>query len=167
MRGGLSLDTNIERCLQSPIFRTLNIATRSSRYRLVSRRRFCYRDSRIQSLCNASQIASPSVGHVDWMLLGRCTGTSAPSFARPIADDQEPVSLSTDSTVTVYLPYKKVFLLIVDLHQCERSKTLACAFSNNVVAYKLEQNRTFCCLRASAGCPEVPSQNIMLSHGRW
>jgi hypothetical protein len=85
-----------------------------------------------------AKIASPSVGHVDWMLLGRCTGTSAPSFARPIADDQEPVSLSIDSTVTVYLPCKKVFLLIADLHQSDRSKTLACAFPDNGVAYKLD-----------------------------
>jgi hypothetical protein len=85
-----------------------------------------------------AKIAPASVDHADWLLLGKCTGTSAPSFVMPIADDQEPASLSFDSTVTVYLPCKKVFLLIADLHKSKRSKTLACAFPNNVVAYKLD-----------------------------
>jgi hypothetical protein len=137
MRRGLALGTNIERCLQFRIFRTFDIATRSPRHRLISRWRSRCHDSRIRVpvRCRAGLPQHRLTTPIDCSLASVREHLRRPLLGR--SGDQEPASLSLDSTVTVYLPCKKVFLLIAALHKSKRSKTLACAFPNNLVAYKL------------------------------
>jgi hypothetical protein len=110
-----------------------------------------------------AKIVSASVGYADWMLLGSCAGTTAPSFARRIAVDQEPMSLPIKLIITVYLPRKKVFLLFADLRRNKRSKTLERAFPERC-----------CCLQSgllvSQGERELRRRvrpNVVSNHGRW
>jgi hypothetical protein len=144
MQRGLALGTNIERCLQFRIFRTFDIATESPRHRSISGWRSRCHDSciRVSVRCRPRLPQHRLTTPIDCSLASVREHLCRPLLGRSLMT-RNPRRFLLIQRLRVYSPCKKAFLLIADLQKSKRSKTLACAFPNNVVAYKLDAPHMF------------------------